>query len=204
MPSIFKASPSWSIETNRLHISYFMHDSLLHSRFLVNLWNSKEFVKACGETGINTAEKASNFLRTRVHGDYARNGYSMFLISLKSDDHATLAESIPIGIVSLMKGEPPNAYLAPDIGCTIVADEHGNGYATEAAVALLEYAKKELGVDAVLGFCDKEDTHSARVLQKVGLEFRGERELQVFGGKKSAVYALPWMCKDLTVYGVHD
>lgn len=204
MPSIFKASPTWSIETERIHISYFIHDSLLHCQYLVKLWNSKQFIEACGETGLNTAEKASNFLRARIHSGYARNGYSMFLVSLKTHDHATLAESTPIGTVSLIKGEPPNAYLAPDIGYAIVPDETGNGYATEAAVTLLEYAKKKLGVDAVLGFCVKENTHSARVLQKIGFEYRGERKLQVFGGKESSVYALPWMNRELAIYGVHD
>ncbi|KAJ6111184.1 GNAT family acetyltransferase [Penicillium sp. IBT 16267x] len=204
MPSIFKASLTWSIETDRLHISYFIHDSLLHTLFLVKLWNSKEFIEACCVTGINTAEKASDFLRTRVHSEYARNGYSMFLVSLKPHGNATLAESTPIGTVALMKGVPANAYLAPEIGFAIVPEENDHGYATEAAVALLEYSRNELGVDAVLGFCDKEDTHGARVLEKVGFEYRGEREFKVLGGKRSAVYALPWMSKDLTVYGVHD
>lgn len=161
-------------------------------------------MKTCGRTGIDTAEKASNFLRNRVHADYARNNYGMFLVSLKPHEHASLAESTPIGSVSLMRGEPPNAYLAPDIGYVFLTKETGKGYATEAALALLAYAKKEFGVISVFGFCGTDDTHSARVLEKIGLEFRGEKKLKVFGGRESAVYALPIMSQDLTLYGLDD
>ncbi|CAI7591308.1 unnamed protein product [Penicillium glandicola] len=194
----FEASPTFSIESERLQISYFLPDSPEHCLFLVKLWNSEEFIKTCGRTGIDSEEKASNFLRNRVHADYARNNYGMFLVSLKPHEHASLAESTPIGSVSLMKGEPPNAYLAPDIGYAFLPEETGKGYATEAALALLEYAKRELGVGSVFGFCGKEDTHSARVLEKIGFEFRGEKKLKVFGGKESAVYVLPGMSQDLT------
>ncbi|KAJ5679997.1 hypothetical protein N7536_011136 [Penicillium majusculum] len=204
MGSVFEASPTFSIESERLQISYFLPDSPEHCRFLVELWNSEEFMKTCGRTGIDTAEKASNFLRNRVHADYARNNYGMFLVSLKPHEHASLAESTPIGSVSLMRGEPPNAYLAPDIGYAFLTKETGKGYATEAALALLAYAKKELGVISVFGFCGTDDTHSARVLEKIGLEFRGEKKLKVFGGRESAVYALPIMSQDLTLYGLDD
>ncbi|KAJ5938233.1 Acyl-CoA N-acyltransferase [Penicillium verhagenii] len=182
--SPFTASPTFSIPSARLHISYFLPDSPEHSAFLVKLWNTDEFIKSSGRTGIDTPEKASNFLRNRVNADYARNKYGIFLVSLKPHENASLAESTPIGTVSLMKGEPPNSYLAPDIGYAILPEETGKGYATEAAVALLEYARKGLGVDSAFGFCAKDDAHSARVLEKIGFESRGERKLRVFGGRR--------------------
>ncbi|KKA17586.1 hypothetical protein T310_8476 [Rasamsonia emersonii CBS 393.64] len=72
------------------------------------------------------------------------------------------------------------------------------------AAALMQYARRELGVEAVLGFCDPENARSRRVLEKIGLEFRGVRGLRVFGGRSSAVYALPEMSLDLKTYGVDD
>ncbi|CAG7920432.1 unnamed protein product [Penicillium olsonii] len=200
----FTASPTFAIPSERLYISYFLPDSPEHCAFLVKLWNTEEFIKTSGRTGIDTLEKASNFLRNRVHADYARNNYGIFLVSLKPNENATLSESTPIGTVSLMKGDRPDSYLAPDIGYAILPEETGKGYATEAAVALLEYARKELGVDSAFGFCARDDRHSARVLKKIGFEFRGERKLKVFGGKESAVYVLPAMSQDLTVYNLYD
>ncbi|KAJ5561483.1 Acyl-CoA N-acyltransferase [Penicillium sp. DV-2018c] len=200
----FTASPTFSIPTERLYISYFLPDSPEHCAFLVKLWNTEEFIKTSGRTGIDTPEKASNFLRNRVHADYARNNYGIFLVSRKPNENAALPESTPIGTVSLMKGDSPDSYLAPDIGYAILPEETGKGYATEAAVALLEYARRELGVDSAFGFCAQDDRHSARVLEKIGFRFRGVKKLKVFGGKESAVYVLPGMCQDLTVYNLSD
>ncbi|CAG8899642.1 unnamed protein product [Penicillium egyptiacum] len=202
--SLFTASPTFSVPSERLHISYFLPESPAHCAFLVKLWNTEDFIKSCGRTGIDTPEKAFNFLRNRVHADYARNKYGIFVVSLKPYENASLSESTPIGTVSLMKGEPPNSYLAPDIGYAILPEETGKGYATEAGVALLEYARRELGVDSAFGFCAKDDPRSARVLEKIGFESRGEKKLKVFGGKESAVYVLPGMRQDLTVYNLDD
>ncbi|KAJ5971425.1 Acyl-CoA N-acyltransferase [Penicillium vulpinum] len=175
MLSSFKASPTFSIESRRLQISYFLHDSPEHCLFLVKLWNTNEFMKTCRRT-----------------------------VSSKPHECASLAESTSIGSVSLMQGKPSNDYLVPDIGYAFLPEEAGKGYATEAALALLEYAKRKLGVDSVFGLCGKDDSHSARLLEKIGLEFRGQKKLKVFGGKESAVFALPIMSQDLTLYGLDD
>ncbi|CRG91833.1 hypothetical protein PISL3812_08887 [Talaromyces islandicus] len=195
---------TFSIQTEHLHISYFQPDDPTHTAFLVQLWTTEDFIQSCGKPGIVNTEKAANFLRNHVQAGYKRNGYHQFLVSLKSHNGATLSESKPIGIVSLIKGEPPNAYLRPDIGYTILPDESGKGYATEAAAGLLDYAQKYLGIDGVFGFCDKDNKRSARVLEKIGLEYRGQRKLRVFGGNESAVYALKGMDQDLKLYGIGD
>lgn len=179
-------------------------DNPEHSEFLVRLWNTDDFIKSCGSTGLDAPEKAAAFIKNRVQKDYLRNKHGQFLVSLKPHPDASLAESRLIGVVSLMKGEPPNAYSAPDIGYTILPEESGQRYATEASIGLLDYARRELGINDVFGFCGHDDARSARVLQKIGLEFRGNRKLRVFGGAHSAVYAWPEMSQDLTVYGIDD
>lgn len=102
-------------------------------------------------------------------------GYSSYCY-----DGALLAESKLIGTVSLMKGAPPDGYTVPDIGYAILPNESGNGYATEATLGLLDYARRELGVSEVVGFCGKDDIRSRRVLEKIEMDFRGERRLMVF------------------------
>lgn len=102
-----------------------------------------------------------------------------------------------------MRGIPPGPhYLAPDIGFAILPEEGRKGYATEAAKALMEYANKTLGVDAVFGFCSPANQRSRGALEKLGMEFRGIKALKVFGDEESAVYALPGMSEDLSVYNV--
>jgi RimJ/RimL family protein N-acetyltransferase len=104
-----------------------------------------------------------------------------------------------------MKGAPPGPlYLAPDIGYTILPEESGKGYATEAAKGLLEYASGELDIHGAFGFCAATDMRSRRVLEKIGMDYRGVAALSVFGGKESAVYTLPGMEKDLAVYNLTE
>ncbi|KAK9239861.1 putative GNAT family acetyltransferase [Lipomyces kononenkoae] len=194
MATDFSSSPTFSIATERLHISYFQPDIPEHCNLLVRLlW-----------PGIDTPAKAAEFIKNRIHADYRRNKYGQLLVSLKPHQNASLAESKLIGVVSLMRGQPPDGYLQPDIGYQIVAEENGKGYATEAAIGLMNYARRELGVDGVFGFCEKDDPRSRRVLEKIGLQYRGERKLRVFGGEECAVYALPGMDQDLRVYGIDD
>lgn len=204
MATNFTPPPLFSIPTKRLHISYIEPGNPDHSAFIVRLWNTEHFIESCGKTGIDTPEKADNFIKNRVQADYKRNKFGQFLVSLKPHPDASLSESKLIGMVSLMKGEPPNAYACPDIGYTILPEENGKGYATEAALGLLDYARRELGVQEVFGFCEANNARSRHVLEKLGLEFRGERKLRVFGGALSAVYALPGMNSNLTVYGIDD
>lgn len=204
MTTAFTPPPNFSIPTKRLHISYLEPGNSSHSTFLYHVWNTEDFIQAEGDTGLNTPEKADEFIANNVQNDYNRNRHGQMLVSLKPYPQASLAESKPIVIVSLMKAESPNRYTAPDVGYTILPEESGKGYATEAAIGLIGYARRELGVKGVFGFCSWKNQRSQRVLEKIGLEFRGERRLKFFGGAHSAVYALPGMEKDLKFYGIDD
>lgn len=188
--------PGFTISTPRLQITPFDPTNQTHCEFLVQLWNTDDFINSCGRTSIDTPEKAASFIQHRVLAHYALNKHGQFLVSLR--------EGPPIGTVSLMKDSPPDPhYLAPDVGYAILPEENGKGYATEAAKGVLEYARKDLGIEDAFGFCAAEDMRSRRVLEKVGLVFRGIADLIVFGGKRSAVYALPSM-EDLTVYNLTE
>lgn len=102
-----------------------------------------------------------------------------------------------------MKGSPPDPhYPAPDLGFAILPEYSGKGYATEAAKGLIDWVHSYHGIEAVFGFCDPSNQRSRKVLQNSGMIFKGIAELRVFGGKRSAVYALPTMGDDLSIYGL--
>lgn len=204
MPTDFSPPPSFSIPTERLHISYLQPGNPDHAAFVMHIWNVEEITNFIGKRDFDTLEKADAFIRNQVQADYNRTGYGRFLVSLKPHPQASLAESKPIGMVSLMLREPPNGYSHPDIGYAFVPEHWGKGYATEAAIGLIDYARREFGVTGVFGFCDADNMSSRRVLEKMGLEFRGEKALRAFDGLNSAVYALPEMDSDLSVYGMED
>ena len=194
--------PGFCISTSRLNISPFDPDSSIHAGFLVRLWNTDDFINSCGRTSITNPEKASIFIRNRVLQQYTVNQHGMFLVSLKNKE---ILPATPIGTVSLMKGSPPDLhYTAPDIGFAILPEHSGKGYAVEAAKGVLEWAQSHLGIEAVFGFCDPSNQRSRRVLENIGMDFRGITGLRVFGAKTTAIYALPGMSKDLAIYGLDE
>ena len=69
----------------------------------------------------------------------------------------------------------------------------GMGYATEAALAMLELAFDVLGVRRVWASCDSVNTGSARVLEKVGMRLEGtlRHDMNIRGDlRDSAVWGI--------------
>lgn len=64
-----------------------------------------------------------------------------------------------------------------EIGYTFAKEHWGNGYAVEAAEALVEYLFETVGVDRVFGMLHPDNTPSARVLERLGMEFEGHTKL---------------------------
>ncbi len=56
-----------------------------------------------------------------------------------------------------------------EIGYHVRRDLWGNGYATEAAAACMQYAFTKLGVDRVISLIRPENVHSRRVAEKNGM-----------------------------------
>jgi RimJ/RimL family protein N-acetyltransferase len=71
-----------------------------------------------------------------------------------------------------------------DIGYELAPEHWGRGYATEAALAVVEFGFSELRLDRISSWCIADNTASAGVLERVGLrqEFR-LREYEYFKGR---------------------
>lgn len=131
---------------------------------------------------------------------------------------------VPVGIVTLMRG---SHYTVPDCGFALLPAYAGKGYATEAGRRIIRYAMdpkrptatsrdaaasavdddvpregEGLGLEGVFGFTSSDNADSRKVCERIGLEFRGVYPLEGFGGHPSAVFALPGMEADLSVYGI--
>jgi RimJ/RimL family protein N-acetyltransferase len=132
--------PTFHLTTPRLTISHLDPLNPSHSTFLVSLWNTPEFISMLGgkPTSMTTPSAAKSLITNRFAAEHARNGYGTYLISLTSS-------ATPIGTVSLMRGEN-SPLLAPDIGFALLSAYMRQGYAVEAARALIAYAERELGV----------------------------------------------------------
>lgn len=206
--------PNFHITTPRLYLSHLQPSLPAHCAFLVALYNSPAFIASVGgtPTSITTPAAARALLAGRFRADHARNGYGTYLVSLRPADpdvlpaDAPFAQAVqrcrPVGTVSLMRGEPPDAHAVPDLGFAILPAEMRKGYAREAAEGLLRYAERELGVREVLGLFDPANEASRGVFRSLGFEDRGVRRLRVFGGVEGAVWVKGGRADDLAVYGL--
>jgi RimJ/RimL family protein N-acetyltransferase len=82
------------------------------------------------------------------------------------------ADGNVIGDVGFMG--PPDATGAVSVDCAIAEDARGQGYATEALTALLEWARGQTGLTCVLADTTRSNLASQRLLERVGLHRVGE------------------------------
>ena len=69
---------------------------------------------------------------------------------------------------------PPDEIGAVSVGCAITEDARGQGYATEALTALLDWARGQSGLTCVLADATRSNVASQRLLERVGLHRIGE------------------------------
>jgi RimJ/RimL family protein N-acetyltransferase len=111
--------------------------------------NTEHFIYSCGQTPITPSGKTNELIENRFLGEFERNGHGNYILVLKSDETA----STFVGTVGLLIGDPAtgNAYLVPDLGLATLPEFIGKGFATEAAKALLVYAKERFNIEDVVG-----------------------------------------------------
>lgn len=62
-----------------------------------------------------------------------------------------------------------NGGATAELGWILAAEHQKKGYATEAALGLMDFIKNELGIDRVIAQCDRENHGSRRVMDRLGL-----------------------------------
>ncbi|THW27485.1 acyl-CoA N-acyltransferase [Aureobasidium pullulans] len=189
--------PNFLITTPRLTISYLDPSNPFHCQFMINLWNTPEFITMLGgkPTSITTPSAAKSLIENRFIADHKRNGYGIYLVSFLHNGQP----GVPIGTVSLMRGEN-SSLLAPDIGFAMLSEYMRKGYAVEAGKALIDYVGKEQGVTAIFGFCNGKNEASMATLRKLGLKWEGLRVVKDFGDDETACWS--WGMEDVREYGL--
>lgn len=80
-----------------------------------------------------------------------------------------------------------------EVGYTFATEHWGNGYATEALHALIEYLYDEAGVTRIFGMLHPDNPASALVLERSGLLFEGHTRSSFWVGDE---------CSDDWIYGM--
>ena len=101
----------------------------------------------------------------RLRAALARDGFGWWAIEVRG--------GLPFaGVVALQK-VPSLAHLegAMEIGWRLAAAAWGNGYAPEAATALLAFAFETLRRDEIVAFTARTNRRSRRVMEKIGMTY---------------------------------
>ncbi len=166
--------------TERLTISHF---NVNDSAFVLELLNTPDWIKFIGDRGIKTLEDAKNYLINKIMVGYTEFGFGMYAVRLKSN-------LTTIGMCGLIKRE---GLEDVDIGFAFLPKYNGQGYAFEAASATMNYATNKLGLKRIVAITIKENIHSIKLLEKIGLQFEKNinmaddpEELMLFGMNKKA------------------
>lgn len=119
--------------------------------------------KVCEHLPATLTKHASNELAHRIMNEFQKNGYGLFAVERQDTEDF-------IGFTGLHK---PNfeAHFMPaiEIGWRLSHSNWGQGFATEAARAVLNYAFDELQLNEIVSFTTKANMRSRNVMQKLGL-----------------------------------
>ena len=79
-------------------------------------------------------------------------------------------EIVGIGAVQHMEHNPANPL---ELCWRLRADQQGQGYATEAALAMARFAFERLHTGRLFAVCRQENLASSAVMRRIGMRFRG-------------------------------
>lgn len=146
------------LETPRLTLRQMSEADAGHV-YLLN--GSPQVTRYLGEPTLDSPEQALAILRTHIFPQYEKYGVGRWAVVLKAG-----AEFI--GWCGLKYLADPDEY---DLGYRFRESFWGQGYATEAARAVLQFGREQLPGKRIVGKVLVENLASRRVLEKLGLRF---------------------------------
>lgn len=153
-------------ETARLVIRHF---ELRDAEFIVRLLNEEAFIRCIGDKKVRTKKDAIDYLSNGPMLSYKVNGFGLNMVELK-DTHT------PIGMCGILKRPELDS---PDLGYAFLSQYHSNGYAREAASAVMKVELPANKIEKVYAVTFPDNDTSNRLLKDVG--FQLTRTMMLYG-----------------------
>jgi RimJ/RimL family protein N-acetyltransferase len=144
-------------ETARLRVRTATLDD---AAFFYLLVNDPAFIEHIGDKGIRSLEEARAALLSGPIAMQEERGHSLYMVELKEG-------KTPIGMCGLIKRDTLDGI---DIGYAYLPEWRGNGYAFEAARAVMDHAPS-LGIRRLLAIVSPNNLASNGLLRKLGMRF---------------------------------
>ncbi|MFA6957464.1 MAG: GNAT family N-acetyltransferase [Thermoanaerobaculia bacterium] len=147
------------LETARLRLRRLTADD---APFILELLNEPSWIRFIGDRGVRTLDDARRYIAEGPAAMYERHGVGLLLVESKGDGDR-------LGMCGLLRRD---ALPDLDIGFAFLPRHWGRGYAFESAAAVLEHARRDLGVARILAITSLDNDSSIRLLEKLGLVFQ--------------------------------
>ncbi len=144
------------IENERLFLREF---NIEDSQKFFELNSNPNVIKHTGDSAFKNEQEARLFLEN--YNDYKENGYGRWVVIEKEYNEF-------LGWCGLKYTKHNKT---TDIGFRFFEQQWNKGYATESALACIEYGFECLKLKAIIGRAMKSNIASIRVLDKIGLSF---------------------------------
>lgn len=165
-----------TIETQRLRL---FDLSIEDAPLMLAIWNDPDFILHVGDRGIRTEADARAAMVDGALKLFRDFGYGPYRMSLRSTGDA-------IGICGLFRRKGLDD---TDIGYAVLPEYCGQGFAFEAAQAVIAYARDTLGLDRLTAIVSPNNVASINLTEKLGLRY--ERSIRMPGTDETvSIYAM--------------
>ncbi len=145
--------------------------------FILQLLNEPSFLRFIGDRGVRTLDDARAYIEQGPIASYRRHGLGLWLAQRRDD-------GTPIGMCGLLKRDNLDDI---DIGFAYLPAYWGQGYAYEAAAAVMDHGRRVLGLPRIVAIVSPDNAGSIRLLERIGLVF--ERRIELNGdGRETSLY----------------
>jgi RimJ/RimL family protein N-acetyltransferase len=148
------------IVTDRLRLRPMTLDD---APFYLQLVNEPSFLENIGDKGVRSVADARRAIEEGPMAMQKSLGYALMLVERQADGAA-------LGMCGLLRRE---TLPATDIGYAYLPQYWGQGYAYEAAAAVLAHARDTLQLPRLMGIVSPGNTASRQLLGKLGLSYLG-------------------------------
>jgi RimJ/RimL family protein N-acetyltransferase len=135
---------------------------------------------------LGPVEKREDTLKViqRVKGRWIEHGFSWWSLIERAR-----GDVVGAGCVQHLRrgGESPDPACPLEVGWRLRRDRWHQGLATEAAVAMVDFAFRTLGPDFLYAVCSPDNTASASVMKRLGMRYRG---IETWYDKELATYRI--------------
>lgn len=146
------------VETPRLRIR---HLTAADAAFTCKLLNEPSFIENIADRGVRSEIDAMHYLADGPIKSYQQHGYGLFLVE-------ECTSQAPIGFCGLLFRDH---LQETDIGFAFIPQFWGQGYAFEAASAVLHFGYSSLKLKRIVGLTSAGNMSSIKLLNRLGLRF---------------------------------